>query len=80
MDRPLPPAVLVDTNILLLLMVGAADREAIARFKRTKQRFSPDDFDIATGFLRQFSRIATTASILTETSNLAFQLEPPLFT
>lgn len=75
---PLPRSVLIDTNILLLLMVGAADRGAIARFKRTRQRFTSDDFDIATNFLRRFSRVATTASILTETSNLAFQLEPPL--
>lgn len=74
---PLPRSVLIDTNILLLLMVGAADKGAIARFKRTRQRFTSDDFDIATNFLSQFNRMATTASILTETSNLAFQLESP---
>jgi rRNA-processing protein FCF1 len=76
-EIPLPSKVLIDTNILLLLLVGSTDRAAVTRFKRTK-KFLPEDFDIAVNFLTRFSHIATTSSIMTETSNLASELSSPL--
>ena len=76
-DQPLPRGVLIDTNIFLLLLVGSTDRAAIARFKRTK-KYVPEDFDLAIRFIERFSHVATTPSILTETSNLASELSSPL--
>jgi len=76
-DQALPRSVLIDTNIFLLLLVGSTDRAAVARFKRTK-KYVPEDFDLAVRFVERFSHIATTSSILTETSNLAAELGSPL--
>lgn len=65
--------VLVDTNILLLLVVGSYDRAPVPRFKRTAQ-YTVEDFDLAMRLTRRFARVVTTAGILTEVSNLAGQL------
>lgn len=65
--------VLVDTNLLLLYLVGAYDPYRIQRFSRTEQ-FDPDDFLVLDNFLQQFGRVVTTPHILTETSNLLGQL------
>lgn len=68
--------VLIDTNILLLHVVGSADRKRISKFKRTKQ-FTIGDFDLLQKLLACFSRRVTTPSVLTEVSNFASQLEEP---
>ena len=60
---------LIDTNILLLLVVGTADVRQIARFKRTRQ-FDRNHYHFLLRFLETFDSIATTPHILTETSNL----------
>lgn len=73
----LPEGILVDTNILVLLILGAVDREAVSRFKRTK-RFIPEDFDLARRFVSNFHKLGTTPSILTEASNLLNELNAPL--
>ncbi len=62
--------VLLDTNLLLLLLIGAFERERIEKFKRTAG-FTKFDYDQLVGFLRLFSKIVTTPHILTEVSNLA---------
>ena len=68
--------VLVDTNILLLFVVGAFDRELIPRFKRTSH-FAPEDYDLLARLLRVFHRTITTPNVLTEVSNLTAQLGEP---
>jgi hypothetical protein len=65
--------VLVDTNILLLFVVGAFDRGQIGRFKHTRQ-FVTEDFDLLVRLLGRFERIVTTPNILTEVSNLSGHL------
>lgn len=65
--------VIVDTNLLLMYMVGAHDPDEIPRFKRTKQ-FTSEDHALLTRFLGLFRRVVTTPHILTEVSNLAGQL------
>jgi UDP-2,3-diacylglucosamine pyrophosphatase LpxH len=69
--------VLLDTNLLLLYVVGAHDRGLIPRFKRTAA-FTAEDFRILTNALDSFAHILTTPHILTEVSNLAGQLADPL--
>lgn len=68
--------ILVDTNILLLYVVGLANRKRILSFKRTKQ-FTPEDFDLLVQILKSFQRVVTTPNILTEVNSLANQLGEP---
>jgi rRNA-processing protein FCF1 len=71
--------VLIDTNLLLLLVVGAYDPERISRFKRT-DKFTADDFYTLAAFFNSFDRVVTTPHVLTEVSNLAGQLPDALKT
>jgi hypothetical protein len=64
---------LVDTNLLLLYLVGAFDPERIPRFKRT-MAFTVDEFVLLSLFFEVFEKIITTPNILTEVSNLSGQL------
>ena len=60
---------LVDTNILLLYIVGSLSLDRIARHKRT-DTFTVEDYWLLEGLLRKFSGIVVTPNILTEVSNL----------
>ncbi len=64
---------LVDTNLLLLYLVGAYDERQIRGFRRTEQ-FEPEDFLVLAAFIGQFGQVVTTPHVLTETSNLLGQL------
>ena len=65
--------ILVDSNLPLLFLVGAMDREQIPKFKRT-MTFAPEDFDTLVGYLALFSKRITTPNVLTEVSNLGNSL------
>ena len=65
--------VIVDTNLLLLYVVGAQNRERIRRFSRT-DTFTEDDFDLLDRLFGYVETTITTPSILTEVSNLLGQL------
>lgn len=67
---------MLDSNLLLLLLVGAYDRNMIVRFKRTQQ-FVSDDFDLLVRFVEFFERVFVTPHILTEVSNMSGQLREP---
>lgn len=69
--------VLLDTNLLLLYVVGAHDRDLVPQFKRTAS-FTPEDFRILVDMLDSFGHVLTTPHILTEVSNLAGQFAEPL--
>lgn len=68
--------VLIDTNILLLWFVGAANRKRISRFNRT-ENFLPEDYDLLVKILSYFDNIVTTPNILTEVNSLVNQLGEP---
>lgn len=70
--------ILVDTNILLLEVVGSAEPKILANrsFRRT-ERFTVHDFRTLESLLRRFARVVTTPNILTEVSNLCGQLAEP---
>ena len=68
--------VLIDTNILLMYIVGTLDPRLIPMFKRTKM-FTVDDYTILCRFLHPFRSIVTAPNILTEVSNLAGQMAEP---
>jgi hypothetical protein len=64
----------VDTNLLLMYLVGLCDPSLIPKFKRT-QTFIPEDFVLLHAFLERFSKVITTPGILTEVNSLANQLQ-----
>jgi predicted nucleic acid-binding protein len=64
---------LIDTNLLLLYLVGLLDRTRITRFERT-EKYTPEDFDALVAIVGRFQRVVTTPHILAETSNLGGQL------
>jgi hypothetical protein len=68
--------VLVDTNILLMYVIGTLDPKLIPTFKRTKI-FTVEDHVIVCRLLRRFRSIVTTPNILTEVSNLVGQMAEP---
>ena len=67
-DHPL----VIDTNLLLLLIVGQTDPVAISKFARTDE-FNREDFDTVLKMAEFFASRAglwTTPHVLAETSNL----------
>ena len=68
--------ILIDTNILLLLIVGTSNRKRISQFKRTQQ-FIPEDYDLLIKLINLFPTIITTPNILTEVNSLTNQIGEP---
>ena len=60
--------ILVDTNLLLLLMIGAVEEKLIGG-KRT-ERYTVDHYRSLSNILKDFQHLITTPHILTEVSNL----------
>lgn len=60
---------LIDTNLLLLYIIGSFNIELIREFKRTSH-FTIDDFYLISDFIELFESKITTPNILTEVSNL----------
>lgn len=67
---------LIDSNILLLLVVGRVSRELISKHRRL-EGFSAEDYDILTDLLQNGRQVFVTPNILTETSNLLGQHREP---
>jgi len=61
--------ILLDTNLLILLVVGSFSRRLIAKFQRTRA-FSERDFDRLLELLPARARLVATPHVLAETSNL----------
>ncbi|MDJ0844662.1 PIN domain-containing protein [Crocosphaera sp.] len=68
--------IVIDTNILLLLIVGTANRKRISQFKRTQQ-FLPEDYDLLIKLINLFPKIIITPNILTEVNSLTNQIGEP---
>ncbi len=60
----------IDTNLLLLYLMGVYNPKKISEFKRTQQ-FLEEDFYLLLRFIGFFKRIVVTPHILTEVTNLA---------
>ena len=70
-------SVLLDTNLLVLLVVGSSNRDLIERHKRTKT-FTRDDFDLLATTINSAPKVSATSQVLAETSNLVAQIGEPL--
>jgi hypothetical protein len=75
-DQYRTKGILIDTNILLLWLVGSTNKDRISQFKRT-QSFEVRDYELLAYIFTKFQRILTTPNILTEVSNLINQLGEP---
>jgi len=63
---------LVDTNLLMLFLVGTIDPKYISHFKITANHgFTEQDFLLLASLLKKFQRLVTTPHILAEVSNHA---------
>ncbi len=69
-------SVILDSNLLLLFVVGSASRGYIAKHKRLKT-FDSSDFDLLLEQLSVASTIVLTPNTLTETSNLIDHIGEP---
>jgi hypothetical protein len=69
-------AVAIDSNLLLLLVVGIASRDYIEKHKRLKA-YSLADFDLLVRQLSDASKVVLTPNTLTETSNLIEHIGEP---
>lgn len=61
---------LIDTNLLILLIMGNYDVALIEKNKRT-EKYSKEDYLVLRKFSDSFNRIITTPNILTGVSNLS---------
>jgi hypothetical protein len=61
--------VLVDTNLLVLFLVGTVNRQRILNFKRTGD-FSLDDFDLLIRLIDWFGKLIATPHVLSQVSDL----------
>ena len=65
--------VLLDSNLLVLLITGQVDLALLKSFKRVKN-YEPQDVQLLTWLLSQFTSVVTTSYALAEASNLAGEL------
>ena len=68
--------VLVDTNLLVLFIVGTASPSYIQRHKRLTE-FDEEDYKLLVRLLSNASDVFVTPNTLTETSNLAGYISEP---
>jgi len=68
--------VLLDSNLLLLLLVGAASPNYIKMHKRLRDVFTESDYDILLGEISD-CEVVLTPNTLTETSNLLAHIGEP---
>lgn len=69
--------VLLDANLLLLLLVGACDREAVGVHNRLSA-YKPPMVDLLAAELAEYRRIVVTPNVLTEVSNLSTSMHARL--
>lgn len=71
-----PYPILLDTNLLVLFVVGTASRVYIEKHKRLTE-FTVEDYDALLKIISAASAILVTPNTLTETSNLAAYIGEP---
>lgn len=67
---------LVDTNLLVLLIVGSVEPRQISVFKRSRA-YTAEDFLLLADYVGQYEQFAATPNVLTEVSNLLGQWTEP---
>ncbi|ASW82976.1 hypothetical protein EAY42_22570 [Vibrio anguillarum] len=60
--------VMLDTNLLVMYLIGVYDKELVPQFKRT-EKYSVDDFEFLEFYVGQFDKLIVTPHVLAETWN-----------
>jgi hypothetical protein len=60
---------LVDTNLLVLFLVGMVNKRRILNFKRT-QDFTIEDFDLLSRLIDWFGKLVSTPHVLSQVRDL----------
>ena len=60
---------LLDTNLLVLLIVGSVNRDRISNFKRTR-KYGKRDYELLLRVVSHFPHLYTLAHVMSEVSNL----------
>jgi len=68
-DKHRAKGVLVDTNLLVLFLIGLVNKRRILSFKRT-QYFTVEDFDLLSRLIDWLGRLVTTPHVLSPVSDL----------
>jgi hypothetical protein len=71
-------AILIDTQLLVLLVVGLTDPGFIRRHKRVAPVYNETHFTALRSILAQAPKLICTAHVLTEASNLLRQVRDPM--
>jgi hypothetical protein len=69
--------IVIDTNLLVLLVVGSASESYISMHKRLQHHYTIDDFRLLGLIISQFSDIILVPHILAEASNLLRHIDKP---
>jgi hypothetical protein len=69
--------VLIDTNVLILFIVGSTGRSIVAAHKRCNNQFSEEDFDLLLAVLGDAPELILLPNVVTEASNLLAQIANP---
>lgn len=72
-----PTDIIIDTQLLVLLIVGNASTEIIKRHKRVHPKYDEQAYDLLRTTLGRATRIVVTPNVLAETSNLIRQTAEP---
>jgi hypothetical protein len=64
------PNLALDSNLMLLLAVGRAERGLVASHKRLRP-YAEADYELLQGFIAVSDAVVTTPNVMTEVSNLA---------
>lgn len=70
-------SLLLDTNLLVVLVVGLTDREEIGKHKRTRD-YTPENFDLLFDALNKYQELWVTSQAVAECSNLIRQTHTAL--
>ncbi len=65
--------VMLDTNLLVMYLIGLYDRNLVPQFKRT-EKYTTDQFDFLEYYVSQFSKLIVTPHVLAETWNFVEKL------
>jgi len=71
------PAILLDSNLLLLLIVGYASLDYLTMHKRLRSEYTVEDYLLLLEVLRDVHAVILTPNTLTETSNLLKHIDNP---
>lgn len=72
----MPKALILDSNLLVLFIIGLADRSLVEKHKRTSA-YTRDDFDLLSKKIKDAAELILTPNTLTEASNLVLKGDGP---